>query len=45
LECDNGAPAYNVYDEMICAGCMREHNFLWKYAPKYAGKMFRVLSI
>lgn len=36
LECDNNAPADNAYDEMICAGCMREYNFLWKYATKYA---------
>ncbi|RLU21895.1 hypothetical protein DMN91_006272 [Ooceraea biroi] len=36
LECDNGVPAYNTYDEMICAGCMRKHNFLWRYASKYA---------
>lgn len=35
LECDDGVPADNAYHEMICAGCMREHNFLWNYAPKY----------
>ncbi|XP_020292145.1 putative E3 ubiquitin-protein ligase UBR7 [Pseudomyrmex gracilis] len=36
LELDDGVPADNTYDEMICAGCMREHSFLWKYASKYA---------
>ncbi|XP_011050924.1 PREDICTED: putative E3 ubiquitin-protein ligase UBR7 isoform X2 [Acromyrmex echinatior] len=36
LECDNNAPADNAYDEMICAGCMKKHNFLWKYATKHA---------
>lgn len=36
LECENGIPGDNSYDEMICAGCMRQHNFLWKYASKYA---------
>jgi len=40
LECDNSAPADNAYDEMICAGCMREHNFLWKYATKHAGYFY-----
>lgn len=36
LEFDDGIPADNTYDEMTCASCMREHNFLWRYAAKYA---------
>lgn len=44
LECDNGIPADNAYDEMICAGCMKQHNFLWKYASKYAGQTLELLE-
>ncbi|KAG7211107.1 hypothetical protein KM043_010434 [Ampulex compressa] len=36
LGCEHGAPEDNAYDEMTCAGCMRAHNFLWRYAPRYA---------
>ncbi|EFN87245.1 putative E3 ubiquitin-protein ligase UBR7 isoform X2 [Harpegnathos saltator] len=35
LEVDS-VPAEDTYDEVICARCMREHNFLWRYAAKYA---------
>lgn len=30
-------PADAAYDEMICAGCMRQNDFLWNYAKKYTG--------
>lgn len=36
LECEKGIPADDAYDEMICAGCMRQNEFLWIYASKYA---------
>ena len=34
LECPEGTPSENAFDEMVCAGCMRKHEFLWRYAPK-----------
>lgn len=36
LECEKGVPADGAYDEMICAGCMKMHDFLWRYADKHA---------
>ena len=36
LECEKGIPADDAYDEMICGKCMKENNFLWNYASKYA---------
>lgn len=36
LECEKAVPGDNAYDEMICAGCMRTHEFLWRYARKHA---------
>lgn len=35
LECEKEMPADAAYDEMICAGCMRQNDFLWNYAKKY----------
>ncbi|XP_011495508.1 PREDICTED: putative E3 ubiquitin-protein ligase UBR7 [Ceratosolen solmsi marchali] len=29
-------PNDNDYSEMICAGCMKSHEFLWRYAIKYS---------
>ncbi|XP_058808215.1 putative E3 ubiquitin-protein ligase UBR7 [Phymastichus coffea] len=29
-------PKDNDYSEMICAGCMKSHDFLWRYATKYS---------
>lgn len=39
LECEKEMPADSAYDEMICAGCMRNNDFLWNYARKYAVNM------
>ncbi|XP_066586992.1 putative E3 ubiquitin-protein ligase UBR7 [Prorops nasuta] len=36
LECGNNVPEDDDYDEMICAGCMKNHSFLWHYAAKHA---------
>ncbi|XP_043287185.1 putative E3 ubiquitin-protein ligase UBR7 [Venturia canescens] len=36
LECPEGTPQDNSFDEVVCAGCMRKHEFLWRYAPKYS---------
>lgn len=36
LGCEKPIPADNAYDEMICAGCMKTHDFLWRYARKNA---------
>ncbi|XP_014207372.1 putative E3 ubiquitin-protein ligase UBR7 [Copidosoma floridanum] len=29
-------PEDDEYSEMICSGCMKEHDFLWRYATKYS---------
>ncbi|OXU29116.1 hypothetical protein TSAR_004900 [Trichomalopsis sarcophagae] len=29
-------PGDNDYSEMICAGCMKAHEFLWRYATMYS---------
>lgn len=36
LECPEGTPQDNSFDEVVCAGCMKKHDFLWRYAPKYS---------
>ena len=35
---NDSLPNDNDYSEMICAGCMKSHEFLWRYATKYSGK-------
>lgn len=35
-------PADAAYDEMICAGCMRQNDFLWNYAKKYTGTLILI---
>lgn len=35
LECKN-IPGDDAYEEMVCASCMKKHDFLWRYATKYS---------
>ncbi|KAK0181057.1 hypothetical protein PV327_003374 [Microctonus hyperodae] len=36
LNCNNGIPDDNSYEEVICSDCMKQHEFLWRYAPQYS---------
>lgn len=35
LECKD-IPGDDAYEELVCAGCMKKHDFLWRYAAKYS---------
>ncbi|XP_012279245.1 putative E3 ubiquitin-protein ligase UBR7 [Orussus abietinus] len=36
LDIEEGPPDYDDYDEMVCTGCMKKHDFLWKYAASHS---------